>query len=291
MDRQDYSILDSVAHIRTTLGLPESALESNHLPIDAECYPSSFKVDHLAQASIGVSALAAALYWSIRTKKLISEVTVPAEHACVEFKSERLYVLGGKAASSPRGTIGGLHKTRDGYIRMHDLFPDHRDNALRVLRLNSPATRDDVAKRMLDRNSIDLETEAIKEGAAMAALRTFEEWDALPQSSAVADFPILLSKVARGEPNLPQTISLGQAMKCLQGVRVVEMSRVIAAPVAGKTLAAHGAVSFPSRILGTMPKLVIGCHLDYIALTTRCSRTRHQPFKRKAKCTAQHQES
>lgn len=243
MPRHTFAPLDTVAHIWTSLGLPKTALKSIHLPLDAECCPSSFKVDHLAQASIGLSALSAALIWSIRNGKPTPEVTVPAEHACVEFKSERLYVLNGKAAPSSFGSIGGLHKTQDGYIRMHDAFPNHRENALRILGLDVSASREDVARKMLEWKSIDLETKAIKDGAVMAALRSFQEWDALPQSQAIADSPILLSKTARGKSDLPKSTGSPHVLKCLQGLRVVEMSRVIAAPVAGKTLAAHGAVS------------------------------------------------
>lgn len=243
MDRHGFTPSGTVGYIWTTLGLPEDALKYLHLPVDAKCCPSAFKVGHLAQASIGLSALSAALVWSVHNNRPVPRVTVPAEHACAEFKSERLYVLNGKDGPSSFGTIGGLHKTKDGHIRMHDGFPNHRDKALRLLGLDIGATRDEVAGRMLRWNSVDLETEAIKEGAVMAALRSFEEWDALPQAKAIANFPILLNKLAarRGYP--PKERASVQSTRCLQGIRVVEMSRVIAAPVAGKTLAAHGAVS------------------------------------------------
>ncbi|KAF1927450.1 CoA-transferase family III [Didymella exigua CBS 183.55] len=241
MDRRAFAPVDTVAHIWTSLGLPEHALKSIHLPVDAECLPSSFKVSHLAQASIGLSALSAALVWSLRHHQQVPEVTVPARHACAEFKSERLYILNGKAAPSNIGTIGGLHKTRDGYIRMHDGFPNHRENALKILSLGHDATREDVSRKMLEWNSLDLEIKAIEEGAVVARLRSFEEWDALPHSNAVADFPILLTKISEGTVYPAKSIEPVQDTKCLRGLRVVEMSRVIAAPVAGKTLAVHGA--------------------------------------------------
>ncbi|KAH6625782.1 CoA-transferase family III domain-containing protein [Boeremia exigua] len=241
MDRRTFGPADTVQYIWTTLGLPKDALESLNLPTEAEYCPSSFKVGHLAQASIALSALSAALVWSAHHEKPVPSVTVSAKHACAEFKSERLYVLNGKAAPSTFGTIGGLHKTRDGHIRMHDGFRNHREIALRVLGLREGATREDVAQKMLQWNSIDLETKAIREGAVMAALRSFQEWDALPQSRAVADLPILLDKIADGTRDSTNSSQSTQATKCLQGIRVVEMSRVIAAPVAGKTLAAHGA--------------------------------------------------
>jgi hypothetical protein len=130
---------------------------------------------------------------------------------------------------------------------MHDSFPNHRENALKVLGLDPSSTREDVAKKMLNWESIQLEDEAIRGGAVMAALRSYEEWDAHSQSGAIADFPILLKKIGTGEAYIPSSIKSAQSTKCLQGLRVVEMSRVIAAPVAGKTLAAHGAVSPYSR--------------------------------------------
>lgn len=243
MDRRSFTPLDTVAYVWTTLDLPQDALLSIDLPENAECYPSSFKISHLAQASIGLSALTAALVWSVRNNSLIPTVTVPAEHACVEFKSERLYTLNGIAAPSSFGNIGGLHKTRDGYIRMHDAFPNHRKASLKILGLKDDATREDVAQKMQHWNSIHLEAEAIKAGAVMAALRSSTDWDSHPQSKAVGDFPILLNKITTGKPSLLKVASTKHETQCLQDFRVVEMSRVIAAPVAGKTLAVHGAVS------------------------------------------------
>ena len=241
MSRHKFTPLDTVKHVWTTLGLPKHALQFINLPIDAECGPSSFKVGHLAQASIGLSALSAALV-STCNGVAFSSVTVPSEHAYVEFKSERLYMLNGKAGPSSFGTIGGLHKTRDGYIRMHDGFPNHRESALRVFGLLPGAMRDEVARKMLEWDSVDLENEAIQNGAVMAALRSFDDWDELPQSRAILEFPISVSRLAKGSAYLAKFTTSSQAAKCLHGIRVVEMSRVIAAPVAGKTLAAHGAV-------------------------------------------------
>ncbi|USP77576.1 hypothetical protein yc1106_04850 [Curvularia clavata] len=240
-DRSAFSASDSAAYIWKLLGLPEDALSSLELPIDSECLPSSFRVDVLAQSTIAVSALAAALYWSIRHENAVPNVKVPVEHACVEFKSERLYTLDGKAATPPWGTIGGLHKASDGYARIHDSFPNTRRNALQILGLGLDASKDDVAKEVLKWKAVDLETEAFRRGAVIAALRSFEEWDSLPQAKAIADYPILIKKTASATPYMPPMPSKIPDNRCLRGIRVVEMSRVIAAPVAGKTLAAHGA--------------------------------------------------
>ncbi|KAF2714600.1 hypothetical protein K504DRAFT_528899 [Pleomassaria siparia CBS 279.74] len=191
MDRQQFTPIDSVAAIWDILRLRKGALNSLHLIDDGECCPSSFKVDHLAQTCIALSALAAALFRSARLQNpIIPQVTVPNEHACVEFKSERLYALNGKAAPSSWGTIGGLHKTADGYVRMHKGFPNHRFHAQEILGLGENATREQVGKKMLEWNSVDLEAEAFRRGAAIAALRSFEQWDAHSQAKKIDDSPI-----------------------------------------------------------------------------------------------------
>ncbi|KAF2793892.1 CoA-transferase family III [Melanomma pulvis-pyrius CBS 109.77] len=256
MDRQHFTPLDSVTYIWKTLNLPEEALGSLHLINDAECCPSSFKVDHLAQSSIALSALAAALFRSARLQTSVPKVHVAAEHACVEFQSERMYVLNGKPPPSSWGTIGGLHKTADGYVRMHDSFPNHRLNALKILGLGEDATREAVGKRILEWNSVDLESEAFRSGAVIAALRSFEQWDEHPQAKAISDFPISLIRIAGSSPYIP-LVTLSGDDKCLRGIRIVEMSRVIAAPVAGKTLAAHGAdvIWITSPTLPDLPAL------------------------------------
>jgi hypothetical protein len=241
MERTPTAEEKSVAHIWKELELPAEALVSLRLTGDTKLFPSSFKIAHLAQVSIALSALAAALFWSVRHQAPVPKVLVPAEHTCVEFKSERLYSFSGKLAPSSFGTIGGLHKTADGYVRMHDSFPNHREQALKLLGLRLDASRDDVAAKMLDWQSVELEAEAFCKGAVIAALRSFEEWDKLPQAEAVSDHPISMRALLNSEPYiLPVPTSINDD-KSLRGIRIVEMSRVIAAPVAGKTLAAHGA--------------------------------------------------
>lgn len=259
MDRSSFTPRDSVEYIWTkNLGLPKAPLDSLDLSDDAGCLPSSFKVEHLAQSTIALSALAAALFQSYRRQRPVPMVSIQAKHACVEFMSERLYVLNGKPATPPWGTIGGLHKTADGFVRMHDSFPNHRENALRILGLPMDASRDDVGKKMLGWRSVQLEDEACRKGAVIAALRSFEEWDALPQAKALSDLPILINCAAVSAPyQTKRSTSINN--KCLNGIRVVEMSRVIAAPVAGKTLAAHGAdvIWITSPTLPDLPDLDI----------------------------------
>ncbi|RBA09103.1 hypothetical protein FPRO05_07383 [Fusarium proliferatum] len=241
-DRTSFLSRNVVRDIWNGLSLPQDALRSLELPGDdgTPGLPSSFKIASLAQGTIALSGLLAALIHSQRNQIPVPKVTVPRKHATVEFKSERLYVLDGKPAPSPWGPIGGLHKTSDGYVRIHDSFPNHGYGALELLGLPLTADRIDVTKKTQDWASIDLESVGLDRRLAIYALRSYRQWDMLPQSKVIDDFPISLMRIASGPAGLPPRLSPGND-KCLRGLRVVEMSRVIAAPLAGKTLAAHGA--------------------------------------------------
>ncbi len=87
---------------------------------------------------------------------------------------------------------------------------------------------------------MDLETAAFEEKLVISALRSYKEWDATPQAQALSNFPIIIRQIGPGPRGLPSHLTGGND-RCLRGLKVLELSRVIAAPVAGKTLAAHGA--------------------------------------------------
>lgn len=239
--RDKFTASNIVEEIWTGLGLPLAALSSMKLQDDdgKPALPSSFKIGCLAQSTITLSVLAVALVHSVINNSSVPHVTVDRRHAAVEFKSERLYVLNGKPAPSPWGPIGGLYETDDGFVRIHDSFPNHMYGALRLLGLQSEASRPDVTKETWKWASIDLESVALQEKLVIYALRSHRQWDMLPQAKALTDFLIKIEKMSEGSVGLPSRMRSGD--RCLRGPRVLELSRVIAAPLAGKTLATHGA--------------------------------------------------
>lgn len=249
VNRENFTATDVVKEIWRGLELPESALESLHLSDQHQnpTLPSSYKMGILAQSSIAVTALAAAQVHTIRNGLAATpKVKVPVTHATVEFKSERIYTLDGKPAPSPWGPIGGLHKTTDGYVRVHDSFPNHGYGALELMGLPNTATRAELSEKIATWAAVDLENVATVEGKlATYAMRTYQQWDSLPQSKAISNFPIDVNPInlpsnTEQPATLPRWMPSGNS-QCLKGLKVVEMSRVIAAPLCGKTLAAHGA--------------------------------------------------
>src|SRR5690349_17830107 len=68
-------------------------------------------------------------------------------------------------------------------------------------------------------------------------MRSHDEWSTTPQAKALAALPVLtIEKIGYAAPK-----PWPAGNRPLSGIRVLDLSRVIAAPVAGRTLAAHGA--------------------------------------------------
>lgn len=252
VDRSELDVRGIISNIWNHLALPPEALKSISLDHPGQGLPSSFRVGDLAQSTIVLSALSAALLHSNCARRgTIPRIAVPLRHAVTEFKSERFWKLNGNHQNFPTYPIGGIHRTRDGYVKIHDAFPHHRDCALRLLGLNQNASKEDIARETAKWNSLDLEEQGLSNGAVIAQLKSFEEWDISPQAAAISQFPIIIKRIETSASPPPSETDLLQLFpcheapsspnKCLSDLKVLELSRVIAAPVAGRALAAHGA--------------------------------------------------
>ena len=150
--------------------------------------------------------------------------------------------------------LPGSIRTRDNrFVRLHTNFPHHRDNVCKVL--HCKPERDDVQRALMQWEGEVFETAAYAGGCVVSMMRSHDEWSAHPQAKALAPLPLItIEKIADAAP---RPWPAGQ--RPLAGLRVLDLSRVIAGPVAGRTLAAHGAdvmlISGPQ--LPTIPWLVI----------------------------------
>ena len=134
--------------------------------------------------------------------------------------------------------IFGLFQCGDGrWVRLHTNFPHHRDGVLRVLG-GIPHDREAVSKALQSRKASDFEDVCAEAGLVVTMARSFAEWDAHLQGQAVANIPPIIIERIGDAP--PQPLSAGQHSP-LAGVRVLEMTRAVAGPVAGRALASHGA--------------------------------------------------
>ena len=180
------SVLSELWH---AVGAPPDLLADVRLTGCDPVLPSSFKVGLAAQTAIAASALAAADLWRIRSGAR-QTVGIDMRHAAAEFRSERYLRLDGKAASDPWDKIPGIYRCGDGsWVRLHTNFPHHRDSVLRLL--DCAHEREAVGRALAGWNAVAFEEKAAEAGMVVAALRSFEEWDAHPQGKAVAGLPLV----------------------------------------------------------------------------------------------------
>jgi crotonobetainyl-CoA:carnitine CoA-transferase CaiB-like acyl-CoA transferase len=197
--------------------------------------PSSFRVAAAAQTSIAAAALAAANVWKLRSGQS-QDVAVDMRHAVVECRSERYLRVEGTPPPAAWDAIAGIYRTRDArFVRLHTNFPHHRDAVCRVL--NCKAERDEVQAALMHWDVEAFETAAYAAGGVVAAMRSYDEWSDLPQAKAIAAMPAVeFEKIGEAAPK-----PWPKGDRPLAGLRALDLSRVIAGPVAGRTLAAHGA--------------------------------------------------
>ncbi|HZR75798.1 CoA transferase [Bradyrhizobium sp.] len=215
-------------------GEPE-ALDAVTLTGDEPQLPSSFRVAAAAQVSIAAAGLAAADIWKLRSGQG-QQVAVDMVHAVVECRSERYLRVEGTPPPPVWDAIAGVYKTRDRrFVRLHTNFPHHRDAVCRVL--DCKAEREAVQAALMQWDAEAFETAAYQAGGVVSMMRSHDEWSALPQAKALAALPVIsIEKIGDAAPK-----PWPQGDRPLSGLRVLDLSRVIAGPVAGRTLAAHGA--------------------------------------------------
>jgi hypothetical protein len=198
--------------------------------------PSSYRVAELAASTIAAQAMAAAAIWQVRGGQS-QRVEISTRRALAMFRSERYLAVDGKPPADVWDALAGFYLAGDGrWIQLHTNFPHHREGVLRLLRCENE--RSEVASAISMWRAADLAGKLAAEGLCAALIRTPAEWQAHPQAIALSALPLF--EVLRVGDAPPEPFQSG-ATRPLSGVRVLDLSRVIAAPVAARTLAQHGA--------------------------------------------------
>jgi len=229
--------------------------------------PSVYGVTDLAVASIGAACLA------------VSRLTGGKPVAI----DRRLASLWFGWSVRPEGwkpppiwdPVAGDYETEDGWIRLHTNAPRHRAAALGVL--DTPGEQEAVAAAVARRRKDELETRIVEAGGCAAAMRSEADWATHPQGAAVAVEPLIVSTSYAATPRSWQP----RPDRPLTGLRVLDLTRILAGPVATRFLAGYGAdvlrIDPPGWDEGAViPEVCLGKRCARLDLEDRTDRTRFE---------------
>ncbi|MFD0141994.1 MULTISPECIES: CoA transferase [unclassified Streptomyces] len=219
--------------VRTGTELLWSALGGDPALVDRVAFtgpsgllPARLPVMDLARATVAVAGLAA-----VERDGLPGTVRVDDGAVATAFVSERHLRVDGRAPVN-FAPLSRFWKASDGWVRTHANYPHHRAALLSALGVREESAKA-LAAAIAERKAVEVETAAYAAGGLAVALRTPEEWAAHEQGREVAARPLLTRE------RLDDTAPAGRRRP--GPLRVLDLTRVLAGPVATRTLALLGA--------------------------------------------------
>ncbi|MEP6481566.1 MAG: CoA transferase [Rhodoglobus sp.] len=205
----------------------------SEVPLD-----SALPIAQLVHDAVAVASLSAALLAARRTGSAVPTVDLDPIRIATAVTSERHFRLDGVPVNA-WAELSGFWPTADGWLRTHANYPHHRAALLEALALPAETTADDLLVHLHGRSAIVVDALVAERGGVAVAVGTEAQWRSSEQGRAVARQRLLrLERLGEAPVAVwPETSVDAPA----RGIRVLDLTRVLAGPVAGRTLALWGA--------------------------------------------------
>jgi crotonobetainyl-CoA:carnitine CoA-transferase CaiB-like acyl-CoA transferase len=188
---------------------------------DAVPLESALPVGRLVHDAIAAASLSAALLAARRDGSAVPTVELDPVRVATAVTSERHFRLDGEPANVWT-ELSGFWPTADGWVRTHANYPHHRERLLSGLGLPETTTSDELLAHLSTRQAQEIEDVVTAAGGIAVVVR---------RESASEAGPLVAVR----------TLGDGPAPEPDEPIRVLDLTRVIAGPVATRTLALWGA--------------------------------------------------